>query len=140
MLFNGLFLGISVVLALLGVLAMIIIMCFKDTANIAPVLRQVLSARWVLAVLAGVAFVGFCAAIVICIVSLRMQFKPETLISVLGMLLLVIQGVYKDYFNRQRDNGGNTNPTNIPTNPTNIVDPENGENNDIVNSPDTTKK
>ena len=135
--FNGLFLGVVAILALIGVIIMIVTMCFKDPGNIPQVLRQILSARWILAVMAGVSFVAFCAAVAIAMIAQRMDFKPEVIVSVLGMLLLVIQGVYKDYFHRSRenDNGGDstiqsnvsstTATTTVPiVHPVDPVDPE----------------
>ena len=107
--FNGLFWGLSVLACVLSVMIMICVMAFKDTHNISKILGQILSARWILAVLAGIAFLAFCAAITVAIVSQRMEFKPEVIVSVLGMLLLVIQGVYKDYFHRNRENEGSNN-------------------------------
>ena len=72
---------------------------------------------------------AFCASITVCVISQREAFKPETIVSIFGMLLLVIQGVYKDYFHRTRDNetgiitGTDTTPE-IPTVTSDIVVPE----------------
>lgn len=102
--FNGLFLGISTIICLLSIIFMIVVMALKDTKSISVILKQILSARWLLAVLAGISFLAFCAATTIAVVAQRDAFKPETIVSILGMLLLVIQGVYKDYFHRTRSN------------------------------------
>ena len=54
--FNGLFLGISTIICLLSIIFMIVVMAFKDTKSISIILKQILSARWILAVLAGISF------------------------------------------------------------------------------------
>ena len=64
---------------------------------------QVTSGRWILTVLAGAAFFGFCVALCFIAVKERADFKPETIVAMFSALLLVIQGVYKDYFNRERE-------------------------------------
>ena len=123
--FNGLFLGISALICILAVIFMVVIMALKDTKNISVILKQILSARWILAVLAGISFLAFCASTTIAVVAQRDAFKPETIVSILGMLLLVIQGVYKDYFHRTRDNEtGITNGTDAPITPPTPEAPE----------------
>ena len=107
--FNGLFLGSSLLICIIGIISLLGVLAFKDTKSIALVIGQVMSARWILAVFAGIAFLFFCAAVVVAIISQRMEFKPETIVSILGMLLLVIQGVYKDYFQAKNIEGKNGN-------------------------------
>lgn len=67
------------------------------------VLAQITSGRWILTVMAGAAFFGFCVAIALVVYKSRTQFKPETIVAMFSTALLVIQGVYKDYFNRDRN-------------------------------------
>ena len=115
--FNGMFLGVSLLICILGIMILLGVLAFRDTKSIARVLGQMTSARWILAVMAGVAFVFFCGSVVITIISQRMEFKPETIIAMLGSLLLVIQGVYKDYFNaKSTESFGNGNGSDgLPT-------------------------
>ena len=71
--------------------------------------NQVTSARWILTVLAGIAFLVFAFTVSYVICRTYTQFKPETLIAMFSALLLVIQGCYKDYFSRgdRQNNNGN---------------------------------
>jgi hypothetical protein len=64
---------------------------------------QATSGRWLLTVMAGVAFGCFCLSICVVIISYRASFKPEAIVGLFGTLMLVIQGCYKDYFHRDRD-------------------------------------
>jgi hypothetical protein len=70
------------------------------------VVTQSTSGRWILTVLAGWAFFAFCMVFGYVMVKQRMEFKPETLVAMFSALLLVIQGVYKDYFNKNGDGNG----------------------------------
>ena len=64
---------------------------------------QATSGRWILTVLAGGAFFLFSFALALVFIKERADFKPETIVAMFSALLLVIQGVYKDYFNRDRN-------------------------------------
>ena len=72
-------------------------------ANLDRFVSQVTSGRWILTVLAGLAFFAFCLMLVVMGIMLRSQFKAETIVSMFASLLIIIQGVYKDYFYRSRD-------------------------------------
>jgi len=80
------------------------------------VVRQFSSGRWILTVLAGWAFFLFSVGIVYVIVKQRAEFKPETIVAMFSALLLVVQGVYHLYFNKNgedsepQDGGGNPPP------------------------------
>ena len=74
---------------------------------------QATSGRWILTVLAGAAFFAFCISLAYVVVKQRVQFKPETIVAMFSAVLLVIQGVYKDYFQRDR-NGHNADEQNPP--------------------------
>jgi len=67
--------------------------------------NQATSGRWILTILAGTAFFAFSIGLTYVIVKQRVEFKPETLVAMFSALLLVIQGVYKDYFSKNRDDG-----------------------------------
>lgn len=76
---------------------------------------QATSGRWILTILAGGSFFLFCLALSLVVYKSRAQFKPETIVAMFSAVLLVIQGVYKDYFNRDRngkhpDENGTTPP------------------------------
>lgn len=100
---HGLWIGLSTGLVLLGFVTTCLILAFRDTKQVSRVLGQITSARWLLAVMAGVAFVMFCVAVALTILAQKETFKPETVVALVGSLLLVIQGVYKDYFHRSRE-------------------------------------
>ena len=72
---------------------------------------QVTSGRWILTVLAGLSFFSFTLALSYVVLKQRAEFKPETLVAMFSALLLVVQGVYKDYFTKGSDGdnvvGGN---------------------------------
>lgn len=104
--FNGLFLGSALLAVIIGVMILFGVLAFKDTKSIERVLSQMTSARWilaVLAVLAGIAFLFFCASLVVGIIAQREKLEVKDIMAMMGLLLLVIQGVYKDYFNSKRD-------------------------------------
>jgi len=63
-------------------------------------IKQTTSGRWLLTVGAMVAFLGLSFGVFIVLVSLRHQIKPETAVTLFCAVLLIIQGVYKDYFRR----------------------------------------
>jgi len=65
--------------------------------------HQATSGRWILTVLAGASFFLFSIGLAYVIVKQRVEFKPETLVAMFSALLLVIQGVYKDYFSKNTD-------------------------------------
>jgi hypothetical protein len=65
--------------------------------------NQLTSGRWLLTVLAGLAFFAFAGALSYLIIKQRTEFKAETVVAMFSALLLVIQGVYKDYFHRNGD-------------------------------------
>lgn len=69
---------------------------------------QLSSGRWILTVLAGWAFFGFAICLSYVILKQRTEFKPETLVAMFSALLLVIQGVYKDYFHKNGDTNGDS--------------------------------
>lgn len=105
----GLVLSALTVSALLSV----VILTLKDTGSISKVLSQVTSARWILTVMAGAAFLLFSIAVFSALIAQKAKVEQETLVAIFGSLLLVIQGVYKDYFNRSREDnkpGGNKPP------------------------------
>ncbi len=66
--------------------------------------KQATSGRWLLTVMAGLAFLGLCMAVFIVLVCQRHELKPETAVALFSAVLLIIQGVYKDYF--RRDSNG----------------------------------
>ena len=70
-------------------------------------IRQATSGRWLLTVMAGTAFLGLCLGVFIILVSMRHNMKPETAVALFSSVLLIIQGVYKDYFRRDT-NGSHT--------------------------------
>lgn len=74
------------------------------SASDRPILRrfslQLSSGKWILTVLAGIAFSAFSMGLVYIMIKQRGDFKSETLVAMFSSLLLVIQGVYKDYFNK----------------------------------------
>ena len=67
-------------------------------------IKQATSGRWLLTVMAGMAFLGLAFGVFVIMVSMRHQMKPETAVALFSAVLLIIQGVYKDYF--RRDEGG----------------------------------
>ena len=98
----------------------------SDTRKMDRVVGQLSSGRWILTVLAGWAFFTFCMALGYVMVKQRTEFKPETLVAMFSALLLVIQGVYKDYFHKNGDsnvdnigdgNNGNGTKNNLPVTP-----------------------
>lgn len=101
--FNGLFLGSALLAVIIGVMILFGVLAFKDTKSIERVLSQMTFARWILAVLAGIAFLFFCASLVVGIIAQREKLEVKDIMAMMGLLLLVIQGVYKDYFNSKRD-------------------------------------
>jgi high-affinity Fe2+/Pb2+ permease len=82
---------------------------------------QTTSGRWLLTVMAGIAFLAFSIAVCLVIYNIRTSIKTETIVSMFGMLMLVVQGVYKDYFNRQDRN--DINPDEPPADPPKPVPP-----------------
>ena len=64
------------------------------------------SGRWILTVLAGWAFFIFAACLSYVMLKQRAEFKPETLVSMFSSLLLIIQGVFKEYFSKNGDSNG----------------------------------
>lgn len=77
-------------------------------------INQTTSARWILTILAGVSFFAFSMAVAYVILKQRMDFKPETVIAMFSSLLLIIQGVYKDYFHKINGDANNSNSSNDP--------------------------
>jgi hypothetical protein len=110
-------LGVLFLLSVIGVIVSMIALVFKDTGSIARVIAQVTSGRWILTVLAGVAFAFLVAGITMVIIATKTQFKPETIVAMFSSVLLVIQGVYKDYFNRSRDDRENGSAAESPEAP-----------------------
>ena len=64
---------------------------------------QFSSGRWLLTVTAGLAFLSFSLATAYVILKQRAEYKPETIVAMFSGLLLLIQGVYKDYFYKNGD-------------------------------------
>lgn len=84
------------------------------------VLSQVFSGRWILTVLAGLSYAAFTTAVCYAMYKNPEQFKAETLVAMFSALLLIAQGVYKDYFNRptEKDNvNGNGDGNGVPPPP-----------------------
>lgn len=54
---------------------------------------QATSARWILAVLAGLGFIGFTFTVSVILWSIRSTIKAEAAVAMFSALLLVIQGV-----------------------------------------------
>lgn len=70
-------------------------------------INQLTSGRWLLTMLAGLAYFIFSVTVSYVIVKTYTQFKPETLVAMFSALLIIATGVYKDYFNKIRDGNGN---------------------------------
>jgi len=103
--FNGLFLGISTLVCLIGLIGLLVLLAFKDkdSTSIGRILSQVTSAKWILTVLAGISFLMFSASVVIVIIHQRDKIDTALAVSMMGNLLILIQSVYNLYFNRKDD-------------------------------------
>jgi len=110
--FNGLFLGISVIVCILGVISLLVLLACKDKSgdSIGRILSQVTSARWILTVLAGISFLLFCASVAIVIIHQRETIDNALAVSMMANLLILIQSVYNMYFNKKPENGNGSNP------------------------------
>ena len=76
----------------------------------ARLIGQATSGRWLLTVGAMLAFLGLSLSVFILLVSSRHSIEPATAVALFSSILLVIQGVYKDYLRRSGD-GDNNKPT-----------------------------
>jgi len=68
-------------------------------------IKQATSGRWLLTVGAMMSFLGLSLGVFIVLVSMRYQLNTATAVALFSNVLLIIQGVYKDYF--RRDGNGN---------------------------------
>jgi len=98
--FSGLFL-----LAALAALIVAITLAVKKSTNgeRKRFISQATSGRWLLTLFAGAAFLMLVLATFLILVSMRHAMKPETAVALFSAVLLIIQGVYKDYFQRDRN-------------------------------------
>ena len=71
------------------------------------------SGRWLLTVLAGMSFAAFSIVLAYVIAKQRAEFKPETLVAMFSALLLVVQGVYKDFFHNNGDTSSDIDSSDI---------------------------
>jgi hypothetical protein len=63
-------------------------------------IKQGTSGRWLLTVGAMISFLGLSLGVFVILVSLRHKLEPETAVALFTAVLLISQGVYKDYFRR----------------------------------------
>ena len=75
----------------------------KDQRISKRITTQFTSGRWLLTVMAGTSFLVFSLALAYIMYRQKIEFKPETIVAMFSSLLLVIQGVYKDYFYKNGD-------------------------------------
>lgn len=66
-------------------------------------IKQVTSAKWLLTVGAMISFLGLSLGVFIILVSMRYKMEPATAVALFANVLLIVQGVYKDYFSRKKD-------------------------------------
>ena len=101
----GLFFLLAAVLSVVMIAAMVT----RNSKNgeRMRLIKQASSGRWLLTVMAGTAFLGLCLGVFIIMVSMRHEMKPETAVALFSSVLLIVQGVYKDYFRRDT-NGSHT--------------------------------
>ena len=86
-------------------------------------INQVTSGRWILSIIAGIAFFVFSITVSYVIIKTFDAFKPETLIAMFSSLLLVIQSVYKDYFAKLDRSNGNADTNGDSTTTTTTLKP-----------------
>lgn len=120
-------LGMGLLFLLVSILAVVVTAALvtRNSANgeRRRLIKQATSGRWLLTVMAGVAFLGLSLGVFIILISMRHSMKPETGVALFSSVLLIIQGVYKDYF--RRDGGGEENdksPEDVPV----VEEPTNG--------------
>lgn len=68
--------------------------------------HKLTSARRFLAVVAGASLLMFSFATALILYANRGALKAETIMALFAAIMLVVQGVYKDYQNKDRSNGG----------------------------------
>jgi len=97
-------LGMGLLFLLVSIIAVVVAAALvtKNSKNgeRARLISQASSGRWLLTVGAMLAFLGLSMGVFILLISARHQLTAATVVALFSNVLLIIQGVYKDYFRR----------------------------------------